>query len=118
MRKKWAKKIYIASKLEENEDDYGNTYNTYDTPVEYRFNVQPTLSEVELLEFGEKASMIQKAIIPRHYEGLFKENDVAYLDGATPLEEDVNGTNANYRLYPPRIQNKVIAIYFERLTGK
>ena len=26
--------------------------------------------------------------------------------------------NANYRLYPPRNQNKVILLYFERLTAK
>ena len=63
-------------------------------------------------------TQVQKAIIPRAYEGMFKENDVAYLDGATPEGEKENGDNANYRLYPPRIQNLKIAIYFERLTGK
>lgn len=116
--KRWDKKIYIASKIDELEDEYGNISILYDTPKKYFFNVQPTLSEVELMEFGEKASMIQKAIIPRKYEGVFKENDVAYLDGATPEDEKENGDNANYFLYPPRIQNKVIAIYFERQTDK
>ncbi len=115
---RWLKEIYIANKLGEKEDDYGNITNVYQKPVSYSFNVQPVSSEVDLQEFGEKASMVQKAIIPRAYEGMFKENDVAYLDGATPKGEKENGDNANYRLYPPRIQNLKIAIYFERLTGK
>lgn len=114
----WNKDIYIASKIGEKEDDYGNNVKIYSKPEPYSFNVQPVSSQVDLQEFGEKASMIQKAIIPRIYEGIFKENDVAYLDGATPKEEKNNGDNANYRLYPPRIQNLKIAIYFERLTGK
>lgn len=115
---RWNKTIYIASKIGEDENEYGNVVNVYQKPVKYEFNVQPVSSEVDLQEFGEKASMMQKAIIPRVYEELFHENDVAYLDGATPDNERENGMNANYRLYPPRIQNKVITIYFERLTGK
>ncbi|MCI9585261.1 MAG: hypothetical protein HFH45_01335 [Bacilli bacterium] len=115
---RWNKTIYIASKLGEVEDDYGNMVITYDKPIKYEFNVQPTLSEVELMEFGEKASMIQKAIIPIRYKGIFHENDVAYLDDVTPEGEIKNGANANYRLYPPRNQNRAIAIYFERLIGK
>ena len=31
---------------------------------------------------------------------------------------DVNGENANYRLYPPRNQNKAIVLYFERISGR
>lgn len=33
-------------------------------------------------------------------------------------EENYTCQNANYRLYPPRNQNKCIVIYFERLVGK
>lgn len=62
---------------------------------------------------------MQKAVISRKdYEGKFKEFDKAYLDGITPDNETVNGGNANYKLYPPRNQNKVIVIYFKRLTAK
>lgn len=62
---------------------------------------------------------MQKAIISRKkYEGIFKEFDKAYLDGINPKKETVNGANANYKLYPPRNQNKVIVIYFKRLTAK
>ena len=114
----WKKKIYISSKIGTTYDDEGNQIITYDEPVGYMFNVQPISSEVDLIEFGEKSSTIQKAVIPIKYKNYFKENDLAYLDDATPDGEENYGDNANYRLYPPRNQNKVIVIYFERLTGK
>lgn len=116
--KNWKKTIYIAKRIGANEDDYANEIVIYDKPQKYQFNVQPLSSDVDLKEFGEKASMIQKAIIPIKYKNVFKENDVAYLDDAVPINEKVNGTNANYKLKPPRNQNMAIVIYFERITGK
>lgn len=119
MKDKWKKRIYIASKLDSDYDDYGNEITNYATPIEYQFNVQPISSEADIEEFGENAKQMQKAIIDKtQYEGIFKEFDKAYLDGANPVGEIKNGANANYKLYPPRNQNKVIAIYFERLTAK
>ena len=116
---KWKKKIYIASKIDEiTYDDYGNKIVKYNEPKMYEFNVQPINSNVDLMEFGEKSSMMQKAVIPMIYKDVFKENDIAYLDGINPKGEEVYGDNANYRLYPPRNQNKAIVIYFERITGK
>lgn len=82
-------------------------------------NVQPISSYSDMQEFGERAEQIQKAVIEYDkYFGKFKEFDVAYLDGVNPDEEAINGANANYRLYPPRNQNKVIQIYFTRLVNK
>lgn len=82
-------------------------------------NVQPVSSEADIQEFGENAKQMQKGIIElKEYLGKFKEYDVAYLDGASPDGEKENGSKANYRLYPPRNQNKAIIIYFERLTAK
>ena len=82
-------------------------------------NVQPLSSEADIAEFGENAKQVQRAVVEyKKYFGKFKEFDVAYLDGTTPDGEEVNGENANYRLYPPRNQNKVILLYFERLTAK
>lgn len=82
-------------------------------------NVQPISSQADIAEFGERAKQTQKAVIEfNKYYGKFKEFDVAYLDGTTPDGEEVNGQNANYRLYPPRNQNKVIVIYFEKITDK
>lgn len=114
MRRQWNKKIYIASQLSEL-DDYGK--NQYDEPVMYEFNVQPTTSKNDIQMFGEHSREMQRAVIERKYEGVFKEFDKAYLDGATPEGEEYHGANANYRLLPPRVQNKVITIYFERLVN-
>lgn len=47
-----------------------------------------------------------------------KENDLAYLDGVTPENEETFGDNANYRVDSVRMQNKKIAIYFEKLPNK
>lgn len=118
MMYRWQKPIYIASKIGVDKDDSGNEIVVYDTPKLYHFNVQPVSSQVDLVEFGEKASLMQRAVIDKRYKDVFKENDLAYLEGANPDGEEVNGANANYRLYPPRNQNKIVRIYFERLSGK
>lgn len=150
--KKWNKKIWIAKKVGSIEDDDGYEIPIYSRPKVYRMNVQPINSSADIQEFGEKASEMQKAVIElKKYWGEFKEFDVAYLDGASPLSDggemiinvsELTGAkvrdvhelevknlatgevvgytcpNANYRLYPPRNQNKVIQIYFKRFTNK
>jgi len=118
-KKKWNKKIWIAKKLESKRDSHGNLIPVYDKPIQYEMNVQPVSSYPDMQEFGENAEQIQKAVIEyKKYFGEFKEFDVAYLDGVTPEDEKVNGAKANYRLYPPRNQNKCIVLYFQRLTAK
>ena len=151
-KKSWNKKIWIAKKIGTQENDYGTEIPIYDKPVEYMMNVQPLSSETDIAEFGENAKQVQRAVIEyKKYFGEFKEFDVAYLDGVSPLDnggefvvnvKDINAErvkiidnlkvenlttgelkcytceNANYRLYPPRNQNKVILLYFERLTAK
>ena len=118
-KKEWNKKIWIAKKIGTQENDYGTEIPIYDKPQEYMMNVQPLSSEADIAEFGENAKQVQRAVIEyKKYFGKFKEFDVAYLDGVTPDGEEVNGKNANYRLYPPRNQNKVILLYFERLIAK
>ena len=82
-------------------------------------NVQPLTAEADLKEFGINVEQFQKAVIEYdEYFGKFKEFDIAYLDGITPDGEKVNGENANYRLYPPRNQNKCICIFFKRINTK
>ena len=114
----WVKECWIASKKSITYDDEENEIIVYDKPVKYEFNYQPTMSDSEIVEFGEKARIMQKAVIPITFKDKFKEFDVAYLDGNTPKEETVFGSQANYRLLPPRNGNAVIIIYFEKLTGK
>lgn len=118
-KRKWNKKIWIAKKIGTNEDDYGNEIPIYDKPEMYMMNVQPISSYPDMQEFGEKAEQVQKAVIEYDkYFGKFKEFDVAYLDGINPEGETTSGEKVNYRLYPPRNQNKVIVIYFEKITDK
>lgn len=116
---KWTKKIYIASQLDE-VDDYGKS--KYAAPVEYNFNVMPVTTadkSVDLEDYGQDGVLYQRAIIDRSkYEGLFKEFDKAYLDGATPEGETVNGSKANYIVCVPRVQNKAIALYFKKMIDK
>lgn len=125
----WVKELWIAKlkPVQYDEDgrpilkydDYGNVLNEYDTPVKYEFNYQPISSSAEVMAFGSKASTTQKAIIDLDkYKGEFKEFDLAYLNGATPKGEILNGDNANYVLDPPKEGNHVIIVYFNRLTGK
>lgn len=114
----WKKDCYIASKTGVQYDIEDNETPVYDEPVLYNFNYQYVSSQADLVEFGEKASSTIKAVIPIKYKDLFKEYDVAYLDGATPNGEVNHGDNANYRLLKPRNGNSVIIIYFEQLTGK
>lgn len=117
----WKKECYIASKLTPNIPEYdaeGNEISKYGKPILYEFNYQPVSSYIEIMEFGEKAKITQKAVIPIKYKDIFKESDYAYLEGVTPNEEVNNGDKANYRLLPPRNGNSVIIIYFEKLTGK
>lgn len=118
--KSWVKDVYIASKVGTQLDIEGNEINVYDKPnsKSYKFNYQPVNTDADIAEFGEKSSIMKKAVIPISYQGQFKEFDVAYLDGATPEGEENYGDNANYRLLPPRDGNSVIIIYFEKLTGK
>ena len=114
----WKKEVYIASKIGVQTDNDENEFSIYDEPIKYNFNYQPVNSDAEIAEFGEKVSVMKKAVIPISYKDKFKEFDVAYLDDVTPNEEEKNGDKANYVLLPPRNGNAVIIIYFEKLTGK
>lgn len=114
----WSKDLYIASKIAEDVDDEGNSISVYDTPEQFKFNYRGVESEAESAEFGEDTKLMQRMVIPIKYKNVFKEFDVAYLDGATPDNEVVNGSNANYRLLPPRNGGSVIVIYLRRIDGK
>lgn len=117
MRKQWNKKIWIAKQIPNELDDYGRP--KYEEPQEYHWNVQPVSAEDDVQEFGQNANLMQKTLIEYDkYFGEFKEFDVAYLDGITPEGEREYGSKANYRLCPPRNQNKCIRIYFEKIINK
>lgn len=118
-KRKFNKTIWIASLIGSTEDKYGNEILEYDEPRKYEMNVQPLTAEADLREFGINVDQFYKTIIEKDkYYRVFKEGDVAYLDGITPEGEVKYGFNANYRLYPPRNQNKCICIFFKRINVK
>lgn len=105
---------YIASKLDPEDDGNGNEIPKYDKPILYRFNIQPVNSDSEIREFGELAPSMKVAVLTDRdkYDNVFKEYDKAYLDGASPSNESINGEYSNYKIYSVRNQNTAIRIYF------
>lgn len=115
----WAKTLYIASyKGKPSYDDYDNEIREYEEPVEYKFNYQPVTSYLDIQTFGKDSTITKKMVLPIEYAGKFKEYDLAYLDGATPENEEAFGDNANYVLLPPKDGNSVVVIYMQKIKGK
>lgn len=111
------KQLYIASFINETEDDYSNLIREYAKPQYLGVqNIQPLSGNSDITEYGTRIQKMQKVLLDYDkYYGLFKEDDLAYLDDVTPNGEIKNGDNANYRIDSVRNQNKKIAIYFEKL---
>lgn len=114
----FGKDLWVAKRLPCEKDSFGNEIPVYDKPKKYHFNYQPVSSETELEAFGIVGLQMMKCICDRKtYENMFKEYDLAYLDGATPKGETRNGQNANYRIYGnPLNQNLITTIYFEKIV--
>lgn len=118
MRNKCLKEIYISKKSATTTDDWGNKVATYEIPIKYLMNVQPLNGSSDIQAYGTRINQMQKAICDHSkYFGLFDVDDIVYLDGANPTGEITNGDNANYRIEAILNQNKVVAIYFERIVG-
>lgn len=112
-------RIYIAKKLREDFDDYGNQVEVYDTPKKYFLNVQ-TLSETsDIMEFGEKVSSTRVISITekKKYLNKFNEFDLVYVD-TTPDNEANNGDNADYKIIGIRNQNTSIRVYISKLINE
>lgn len=80
-------------------------------------NVQPLSGGLDIEAYGSKAMQMQKGVCDVANKNMFHENDVAYLEGVTPDGETVAGENANYRIDAVLVQNKVVAVYFEKRAG-
>lgn len=114
-RYKWGRNIYIAKRGNISVTDLGEI-TTYEEPEQYNFNIQPLSGYSDITAYGEKTTKMYKAIVDSHrYKDKFKEGDVAYLEGASPEGEGINGYNANYVIDTVREQNLKIAIYFNKL---
>ena len=114
----WKKPLYIATFKEVTYDDELNEIRTYNEPVAYEINYQPVSSYLDVQAYGKDSTEMYKMVIPIKDKDLFKEYDLAYLNGATPEGELNNGDNANYVLLPPKEGNAVVIIYCQKIKGK
>ena len=111
MIRKWRKKqSYVASYIRDEMDDDGNLIPIYDTPEDLGLlNVQPLSGTTDSETYGARVRKMQKILFDYdNYLYHFKENDVFYVDGASPEGENANGDNANYKVDSVRNQNKLI----------
>lgn len=113
--KNWNKTCYIASKLNTQIDAYGNEINCYDEPIMYSMNVQPAKGYTDATLYGDRITKVYKAVVPFEMKNLIKEGDIAYLDGATPENEEGFGKNGNFIVDSVRPQNLATTIYFVKL---
>ena len=118
----WNKDLYIATKTDDQVelDDYGNEIITYNKPFYFgKVNYQPlTKKDLEAYykAYGETQNSIISLLINYTEDGRFKAFDLAYLYGATPEGEEVNGANANYIVRSYKPQNTKIMVIFEEIV--
>lgn len=112
---------YIAKRTGLETDKYGNSIPVYGqaNAKPYMWNIQPVKVDSDINSFGEEIIDMRVAMLvgeeAKKYKNYFKEYDVAYLDGASPADEVVNGSNANYEIYAVRPQNVALLIYFKKI---
>ena len=98
----------------------GNSVPQYGTTLILKEVTLNSLSgNTDMQMFGDKVTRMCKTLVDYDtWIGKFKEKSLAYLYGATTQGETHLGANANYVITAVLPQNKKIAVYFERLTGK
>lgn len=88
--------------------------------INFKAQNENKVKDIDGLEVKELNDITVKELTLRYSDKSIsiKENDLAYLDGAKPDNEQTYGDKANYRIDSVRTQNKKIAIYFEKLPNK
>ena len=116
----WNKDLYIANKSDVVKDEYNNQIVTYNKPFYFgKVNYQPLTKkdlEAYIKVYGETENSIVSLLIDYTEDGRFKAFDLAYLYGATPEGEEVNGANANYIVRSYKPQNTKIMVIFEEIV--
>jgi len=112
-------KIYIASWLSSDTDEYGNLINQYDEPKPYMFNIQTLNESVAIQVFGREvvASKVISITQKDKYLGKFKEYDLVYVNNV-PENELEYGDNADFFISGVRNQNTSIRIYLTKLQNE
>lgn len=106
----WKKTLYIATFKEVTHDDELNEIRTYNEPIEYEYNYQPVSSYLDIQMFGKDATIMQKMVIPISDKDLFKEYDVAYLNGASPFNKTSDTEYQEEITYYKEKNNKFIEL--------
>ena len=113
------KKIYIANKIGVEHDDYNNEIVIYDTPFYLgKFNYQPLSGgdlQAYMSAYGETKNKLVRLFLDIKYKDKLKEFDVAYLYDKEPINEKINGSNANYIVKTFSEQNTVVMVVFEEI---
>ena len=109
----WKKPMYIASFTGLTYDDELNEIRIYDDPVYYEYNYQPVSSYLDIQAFGKDATIIKKIVAPISDKDLFKEYDLAYLDGAIPFIETTDTKYQEGTTYYSRTGDKFTALVVE-----
>lgn len=112
-------RIYLAKKLREDFDGYGNQIEVYDEPQKLFLNVQSLSETSDIVEFGEKVSSTRVISITekKKYLNKFNEFDLVYVE-TTPEGEVNYGDNADYMVVGVRTQNTSIRVYISKLINE
>ncbi len=115
----WNKDLYIATKNKVILDEYNNQIIEYNKPFYFgKVNYQPMNwrdLQSYMSAFGETSKQIVGLLIDYKDLGKFDEFDLAYLYGATPENEEIYGSNANYIVKSYKPQNTKIMVVFEEI---
>lgn len=107
---------YIAHKIGAESDDYGNEIELFDKPFKCDIGAIDMTSYTDLMTYGAESTRMKKAVLPMRYKTLVREDDRAYLEGASPKGEEYNGANANYRVRSAKGGLRNIVVIFEKLV--
>lgn len=112
-------RIYLAKKLREDFDEYGNQIEVYDEPQKLFLNVQSLSETSDIVEFGEKVSSTRVISITEKKKYLNKFNKFNLIYVETTPEGEVNyGDNADYMVIGVRTQNTSIRVYISKLINE
>lgn len=114
---RFGEKIYYRNKL-----DKPQGIIEYSAPQEVtlqpnRCSVMPASGYTATQEFGANKKDYQTAIFQPYqkWKGVFKEKDIFYIEGATPLDEENDGECANYVVDNVAEQNEVVRLTLKRI---
>ena len=112
--------MYISKQLRIEEDEYNNEIPVYGEPeyyglVNYQHLVGNQL-EAYMKAYGVTTRSVVRLFVDYIDTDKFKEQDIAYLYGATPKDELINGDNANYIIKAIKPQNVKTMILLEEIV--